>query len=55
MMLRTMGLFNPPMRELVEMLYQFERPFLVPRPRSHALRAGGDAAAGGARRNRALG
>jgi nucleoside-diphosphate-sugar epimerase len=28
-MLRTMGVFNPGMRELVEMLYQFERPFLV--------------------------
>ena len=28
-MLRAMGVFNPGMRELVEMLYQFERPFLV--------------------------
>jgi nucleoside-diphosphate-sugar epimerase len=29
LMLRTMGIVNPGMRELVEMLYQFERPFLV--------------------------
>ena len=28
-MLRSMGMFNPGMRELVEMLYQFDRPFLV--------------------------
>ncbi len=29
LMLRTMGMFKPDMGELVEMLYQFERPFLV--------------------------
>lgn len=29
LMLRTMGMFKPDMRELVEMLYQFERPFVV--------------------------
>ena len=29
LMLRTMGMFNPAMRELVEMMYQFDRPFLV--------------------------
>ena len=26
---RAMGLFNPAMRELVEMLYEFEEPFVV--------------------------
>ncbi|HJW10925.1 MAG TPA: NAD-dependent epimerase/dehydratase family protein [Albitalea sp.] len=29
LMLRAMGMFNPAMRELIEMLYQFEKPFLV--------------------------
>lgn len=29
LMLRTMGIFKPDMRELIEMLYQFERPFIV--------------------------
>ena len=28
-MLRTVGLFNPPARELVEMLYEFDRPFVL--------------------------
>jgi nucleoside-diphosphate-sugar epimerase len=27
--LRTMGLFNPPLREMIEMLYEFEEPFVV--------------------------
>jgi len=27
--LRAMGLFNPPLREMVEMLYEFEEPFVV--------------------------
>lgn len=29
LLLRTMGVFKPDMRELLEMLYQFERPFVV--------------------------
>jgi hypothetical protein len=29
MLLRAMGLFNPGMRELIEMLYEFEEPFVV--------------------------
>jgi nucleoside-diphosphate-sugar epimerase len=29
LMLRTLGLFNPTVRELVEMQYQFEEPFIV--------------------------
>jgi nucleoside-diphosphate-sugar epimerase len=28
-LLRAMGLFNPGMRELIEMLYEFEEPFVV--------------------------
>ena len=28
-MLRTVGLFNPTVRELVEMLYEFDRPFIM--------------------------
>ena len=28
-LLRAMGLFNPGMREIVEMLYEFEEPFVV--------------------------
>ncbi|HVZ72928.1 MAG TPA: NAD-dependent epimerase/dehydratase family protein [Polyangia bacterium] len=28
-LLRTLGLFNPPVRELLETLYQFERPFVA--------------------------
>jgi hypothetical protein len=28
-MLRTVGLFNPDARELVEMLYEFDRPFVM--------------------------
>src|SRR5215203_2365715 len=27
--LRVMGLFNPPLREMIEMLYEFEEPFVV--------------------------
>ena len=27
--LRAMGLFNPPLRETIEMLYEFEEPFVV--------------------------
>jgi nucleoside-diphosphate-sugar epimerase len=27
--LRAMGLFNPPLREMIEMLYEFEEPFVV--------------------------
>jgi nucleoside-diphosphate-sugar epimerase len=27
--LRAMGLFNPGMREMIEMLYEFEEPFVV--------------------------
>jgi nucleoside-diphosphate-sugar epimerase len=27
--LRVMGLFNPGMREMIEMLYEFEEPFVV--------------------------
>jgi nucleoside-diphosphate-sugar epimerase len=27
--LRAMGLFNPGMREIIEMLYEFEEPFVV--------------------------
>lgn len=37
--LSAMGLFDPPMRELVEMLYQFEGPFLYDDARSRALLA----------------
>ena len=29
MLLRALGLVNPTMRELVEMQYQFEEPFVV--------------------------
>jgi nucleoside-diphosphate-sugar epimerase len=28
-LLRAMGLFNPPLRETIEMLYEFEEPFVV--------------------------
>ncbi len=28
-LLRAMGLFNPPLRETIEMLYEFEEPFIV--------------------------
>jgi nucleoside-diphosphate-sugar epimerase len=28
-LLRAMGLFNPGMREMIEMLYEFEEPFVV--------------------------
>lgn len=35
-LLRAMGLFDPAMGELVEMLYQFERPFLLDDRRSRA-------------------
>ncbi len=28
-LLRAMGLFNPPLREMIEMLYEFEEPFVV--------------------------
>jgi len=28
-LLRAMGLFNPGMREIIEMLYEFEEPFVV--------------------------
>jgi len=28
-MVRAIGLFAPPVREMVEMLYEFERPFVV--------------------------
>jgi nucleoside-diphosphate-sugar epimerase len=27
--LRALGLFNPPLRETIEMLYEFEEPFVV--------------------------
>ena len=27
--LRALGLFNPPLRETIEMLYEFEEPFIV--------------------------
>jgi nucleoside-diphosphate-sugar epimerase len=27
--LRALGLFNPPLREIIEMLYEFEEPFVV--------------------------
>jgi nucleoside-diphosphate-sugar epimerase len=27
--LRVMGIFNPGMREMIEMLYEFEEPFVV--------------------------
>jgi nucleoside-diphosphate-sugar epimerase len=36
-LLSAMGLFDPPMGELVEMLYQFEAPFLYDDTRSRAL------------------
>ena len=36
-LLTAMGLFDPPMGELVEMLYQFEAPFLLDDTRSRAL------------------
>lgn len=36
-LLSAMGLFDPPMGELVEMLYQFEAPFLLGDARSRAL------------------
>ncbi len=29
LLLRTMGLFNPTVREVIEMLYEFEQPFVV--------------------------
>ena len=29
LMLRALGLFNPMMRELVEMVYEFEQPFVL--------------------------
>lgn len=38
-LLSAMGLFDPPMGELVEMLYQFERPFLLDDARSRAVLA----------------
>jgi nucleoside-diphosphate-sugar epimerase len=28
-LLRALGLFNPPLREIIEMLYEFEEPFVV--------------------------
>ena len=28
-LLRALGLFNPPMHEMIEMLYEFEEPFVV--------------------------
>jgi len=28
-LLRAMGLFNPGMREMIEILYEFEEPFVV--------------------------
>jgi nucleoside-diphosphate-sugar epimerase len=28
-LLRTLGIFNPPLRETIEMLYEFEEPFVV--------------------------
>jgi nucleoside-diphosphate-sugar epimerase len=28
-LLRALGLFNPPLRETIEMLYEFEEPFVV--------------------------
>jgi nucleoside-diphosphate-sugar epimerase len=29
LVLRALGLFNPPLRETIEMLYEFEEPFVV--------------------------
>ncbi len=28
-LLQVLGLFNPPLRETIEMLYEFEEPFVV--------------------------